>query len=75
MNRKSKDLYDSFILSDVLEIEGNILKFCSNLFENDSKMHSCKALRLCTGRTAYRASRGIALPFLDHGTRRDEGKR
>jgi len=27
-------------------------------------------LRLCTGRTAHRGSRGIALPFLDHGTRR-----
>ena len=29
-----------------------------------------QALRLCTGRTAHRGSRGIALPFLDHGTRR-----
>ena len=32
-----------------------------------------QALRLCTGRTAHRGSRGIALPFGDHGTRRDEG--
>ena len=32
-----------------------------------------QALRLCTGRTAHRGSRGIALPFLDHGTRRGEG--
>ena len=32
-----------------------------------------QALRLCTGRTAHRGSRGIALLFLDHGTRR--GKR
>ena len=32
-----------------------------------------QALRLRTGRTAHRWSRGIALPFLDHGTRRDEG--
>jgi len=32
-----------------------------------------QALRLCTGRTAYRGSRGIALLFLDHGTRRGEG--
>jgi hypothetical protein len=31
-----------------------------------------QALRLCTGRTAHRRSRGIALPFLDHGTRRGE---
>jgi len=29
-----------------------------------------QALRLCTCRTAYRGSRGIDLPFLDHGTRR-----
>ena len=28
------------------------------------------ALGLCTGRTAHRGSRGIALPFHDHGTRR-----
>ena len=30
-------------------------------------------LRLCTGRTACRGSRGVALPFHDHGTRRGEG--
>jgi hypothetical protein len=29
-----------------------------------------QALRFCTSRTAHRGSRGIALPFLDHGTRR-----
>jgi hypothetical protein len=32
-----------------------------------------KALRLCTGCTTHRGSRGIALLFLDHGTRRGEG--
>ena len=32
-----------------------------------------QALRLCTGRTAYRGSGGIALPFHDHGTRRGWG--
>jgi len=32
-----------------------------------------QALRLCTGRTAHRGSRGIALPFHDYGTRRGEG--
>ena len=31
-----------------------------------------QALKLCTGRTAHRGSRGIALLFLDHGTRRGE---
>jgi hypothetical protein len=30
-----------------------------------------QALRLCTGRTAHGGSRDIALPFLDHGTRRE----
>ena len=32
-----------------------------------------QALRLCTGHTAHRGSRGIALPFHDHGTRRGWG--
>ena len=41
-----------------------------------SKVHPCtsvQALRLCTGRTAYRGSRSVALPFHDHGTRRGWG--
>ena len=29
-----------------------------------------QALRLCTGRTVHRGSRGIAPPFHDHGARR-----
>ena len=32
-----------------------------------------QALRLCTGLTAHRGSRGIVLPFHDNGTRRGEG--
>jgi len=32
-----------------------------------------QALRLCTGRTAHRGSSDIALPFLDHSTRRGWG--
>jgi hypothetical protein len=32
-----------------------------------------QALRLCTGRTAHRGSRSIALPFLNHGSRRADG--
>jgi len=32
-----------------------------------------QALRLCTDRKAHRGSRGIALLFLDHSTRRGEG--
>ena len=37
------------------------------------KVHAVQALRLYTGRTAHRGSRGIALPFHDHSTRRGEG--
>ena len=33
------------------------------------KVTLVQALRLCTGRTAHRGSRGIALPFHDHSTR------
>jgi len=34
------------------------------------KVTLVQALRLCTGRTAHSGSTGIALPFLDHGTRK-----
>ena len=37
------------------------------------KVALVQALRLYTGRTAHRASRGIALPFRDHGTSRRGG--
>ena len=37
------------------------------------KVTLVQALRLCTGHTVHRGSRGIALPFHDHGTRRGEG--
>jgi len=39
------------------------------------KVHpfTVQALRLCTGRMAHRGSRGIALFFLDHSTRRGWG--
>ena len=37
------------------------------------KIALVQALRLCTGRTAHRGIIGIALPFHDHGTRRELG--
>jgi len=37
------------------------------------KVTLVQALRLCTGHTPHRGSRGTALPFHDHGTRRGEG--
>ena len=39
-------------------------------FKKKVKVTLVQALSLCTGRTVYRMSRGIALPFHDHGTRR-----
>jgi hypothetical protein len=35
------------------------------------KVTLVQAVRLCTGCTAHRGRRGIALPFIDHGTRRE----
>ena len=43
------------------------------IFKNKLKCTLVQALRLCSGRTAHRGSRGIALLFLDYGTRRGEG--
>jgi len=40
---------------------------------SQSKCTLVQALRLCTGRTAHRGSRGIALLFHDYGTRREWG--
>ena len=40
------------------------------IFLKKLKCTIVQALRLCTGRTAHRGSRGIAVLFLDHGTRR-----
>ena len=39
------------------------------------KVTLVQALRLCTGRTAHRGSRGLALLFHDHGNRRGWGVR
>jgi len=45
----------------------------NNNNNNNVKCTLVQALRLCTGRTAHRGSRGTALPFLNHGTRRGWG--
>jgi len=39
-------------------------------FKNKIIFTLVQALRLCTGRKAHRGNKGIAVPFLDHGTRR-----
>ena len=52
------------VMSDTRKILKSLCKVKCTLAE---------ALRLCTGRTAHTRSRRIALPFLDHGTRRGWG--
>ena len=46
------------------------LYISSSVLCNLVKWTLVQALRLSTGRTAHKGSRSIALPFLDHGTRR-----
>jgi len=43
---------------------------CHSTNKDKGKVHPGTGIRLCTGLTAHRGSRGIALLFLDHGTRR-----
>jgi hypothetical protein len=51
-------------------------KFISTQFiVKNVKCTTLQVLRLCTGRTAHRGSRGIALLFHGHGTRRRWGVR
>ena len=38
--------------------------------QGNVKCTLAQVLRFCTGRTAHRKSKSIALPFLDHGSRR-----
>jgi hypothetical protein len=44
-----------------------------SIVKKTGKCPLVQALRLCTDRTAHRGSRGIALLFHDHGTRRGRG--
>ena len=55
----------------LLRIRGS--QVFQNLGKVKVKVTLVQALRVCTDRTANRGSRGIALPFLDHGTRRGWG--
>ena len=49
---------------------GGTIWLASLLIKVKVKCTLVHALRFCTGRTAHRGSRGITLPFHDHGTRR-----
>ena len=48
---------------------GNSISW-NRVYDSQVKCTLVQALRLCTGHMAHRGSRGIALPFHDHGTRR-----
>ena len=53
-------------------LEGQFLQNSSFVIkEKKVKCPLVQALRLCTGRKAHSGSRGIALPFHDHGIRRE----
>jgi len=79
MHAYKKSVEHKILRSDVSEILGKqqynwVMKRVR--IHSKSKKVKCtlvQALRLCTGRTAHRGSKGIALPFLDHGTRRGWG--
>ena len=51
----------------------SIIQLVPYLQYKNVKCTTVQALRLCTGRTAHRGSRGIALLFYDHGARRGWG--
>jgi hypothetical protein len=58
---------------DVLQnllLHMDYIKHSGTRYGKKLKVTPVQALRLCTGRTAHRGSRGIALPFHDHGSRR-----
>ena len=59
-------MYNSIGVESIINISLCLVKV-------KAKCTILQALRLCTGRTAHRGSRGIALPFHDHGTGRGDG--
>ena len=63
-----------FAVSHCIATEWQQETWSSITFLNkNAKCTLVQALRLCTGRTAHRGSRGTVLLFLDHGTRRGWG--
>jgi len=60
------EAYLIFVVMRTVQLFGSYNKFC----KKKVKVTLVQALRVCTGRTANRGSRGIALLFHDHGTRR-----
>jgi hypothetical protein len=63
-----------FTLRVVLEVNSlSSLSYNVSIKNGTVNCTLVQALRFCTGRTAHRRSRGIALLFLDHGTSRGWG--
>ena len=61
----------SFIVRPITDFESTFITIgFLKMVRVKVKCTLIQALRLCTGRTAYRGDRGIALLFLDHGTKR-----
>ena len=69
LHNTSQKQYQWSCLVNFLVIQ-NFIQVVIWVKKNKVKCTLVQALRLCTGRMAHRGSRGIALLFLDHGTRR-----
>jgi len=66
VKQKGQITHNSLITITEIGLLGNSI----NVMKGNVKCTLVQALRFCTGRTVHRGSRGIALLFLDHGTRR-----
>ena len=81
MTRENKDFHWVGHLSLMLIVNGGQgrdwneegVRYLGKNSKGQVKCTLLQALRLCTGRTTHRGSRGIALLFLDHGTRSGRG--
>ena len=54
-------------------LRSNAAYRCKGIHKKKLKFTLVQALSICTGRTAHRGSRGIAIPSHDHGTGRGWG--
>jgi len=63
------------LLGNTILVKSGSVKRAFYLGKSTVKCTLVQALRFCTGRTAHRGRRDIALLFLDHGTRREWGVR
>ena len=70
---KSEFFFNSTSVTVQFETKFESVDEFYNIKVKKVKVTLVQALRLCTGRTAHRGSRGIALLFRDHCTRRGEG--